>query len=79
MQENWATLISFFFSPGSDETSIEEHEAGLLLKAIYSTNVPKFVTEDIRVFEQILNDLFPGLLKPHFHDKIFQVRLVIFA
>ncbi|XP_028393421.1 dynein heavy chain 6, axonemal-like isoform X2 [Dendronephthya gigantea] len=58
--------------PGNDGRSIEEHEAGLLLKAIHSTNVPKFVTEDIRVFEQILNDLFPGLSKPHSNDKIFQ-------
>ena len=59
--------------PGREGTNIEEHEAGLLLKAIHSTNLPKFVTEDIPLFEQILADVFPGLAKPGHGDKIFQV------
>lgn len=65
---------SWFYSrPANDGSSIEEHEAGLLLKAIHSTNLPKFVTKDIPLFERIVTDLFPGLAKPTSSDKIFQV------
>lgn len=63
-----------FFRPENVGSGIVEHEASLLLKAIHSTNLPKFVTEDIPLFERILTDLFPGLTKPQDHDKIFQVR-----
>ena len=43
------------------------------MEVICSTNIPKFVTEDIPLFEQILVDLFPGLTAPSSEDKFLQV------
>lgn len=55
------------------KSNVEKEEARLLLEVICSTNIPKFVTEDIPLFEQILVDLFPGLTAPSSEDKFLQV------
>ena len=66
-------MLNILFRSPSDEFSVEKHEACLLVKAIRSTNLPKFVIEDVPVFEQILVDLFPGLMTPLSDERIFQV------
>jgi dynein heavy chain len=42
----------------------DDNEAQLMLRALREVNVPKFLKDDIPLFENIIIDLFPGVERP---------------
>jgi dynein heavy chain len=42
----------------------EEEESYILIHALTDANLPKFLAEDVPLFESILADLFPGVTPP---------------
>ena len=43
---------------------INQPEDAVLIRAMRDSNVPKFLKDDLPLFENIISDLFPGLERP---------------
>jgi len=53
----------------------EEEEAHILIHSLRDANVPKFLAEDVPLFESILADLFPGIEPPQQHLESLEVNI----
>ena len=50
----------------------EEEESFILISSLQDANLPKFLAEDVVLFEGILADLFPGVVTPQSDDVILE-------
>lgn len=41
----------------------EEQESRILMQALYDTNLPKYLKDDVVLFQNLMNDLFPNISK----------------
>ena len=51
MYDNQLTMVS------------EDQESQILMQALFDTNMPKFLKDDVVLFQNLMNDLFPNLSK----------------
>ncbi|KAL7671307.1 hypothetical protein ACOME3_006208 [Neoechinorhynchus agilis] len=51
------------------KTYPNENEESLCLKAIHDVNIPKFISEDLMLFQDILSDIFPSVRKREVDQK----------
>ena len=54
----------------------EEDEAHILIHALTDANLPKFLAEDVPLFETIMDDLFPGISAPKQDQAVLEVNLI---
>ena len=55
----------------------EVEEAQILMQALYDTNLPKFLKDDVILFQNLMNDLFPNL--PSLNKNIEAIEKSIIA
>jgi dynein heavy chain len=48
-------------------TMKDDSEEIVLLKALRDMNIPKFISDDVNLFINLLNDLFPNISYPKIH------------
>ena len=69
-------LYVYFSSDGQVKELSQEDEAHILIHALRDANIPKFLAEDVPLFNSILEDLFPGINPPEQHTGVIEVRSV---
>ena len=47
----------------SKNSITEAQEGQILMQALYDTNLPKFLKDDVLLFQNLMNDLFPDIGK----------------
>lgn len=52
---------------------MEEQESYILIHSLRDANLPKFLAEDVPLFESLLEDLFPGLKPPKLSHQALEV------
>ena len=55
----------------------EEDESHILIHSLRDANMPKFLAEDVPLFESILDDLFPGVTPPEPDQGALEVSLFL--
>lgn len=52
---------------------LSDQESYILIHALRDANVPKFLAEDVPLFESIMFDLFPGVEPPKMDNQLLEV------
>lgn len=56
----------------SEQNISEDDETQILMQSLYDTNLPKFLKEDVILFHNLMNDLFPNCEKPKKKQEIVE-------
>ena len=59
------------------EESLQTEESYILIHSLRDANLPKFIAEDVPLFESLLEDLFPGMKPPKPENIALEVGLRI--
>ena len=54
----------------------EKEESFILIHSLREANLPKFLAEDVPLFESILADLFPGVKPPDPDHGVLEVGII---
>lgn len=57
----------------------ETDESYILIHSLRDANMPKFLAEDVPLFESIVDDLFPGIVPPDRDNGSLEVRFRPFS
>ena len=68
--------IFYLFSKSKKPQFTADQESYLLIHALNDANLPKFLAEDVPLFESILADLFPGITPPQQDQTLLEVCLI---
>ena len=72
----------FFCVICRDDNSIKKltsaEESYILIHSLRDANLPKFLSEDVPLFESILADLFPGVVPPEPDQGVLEVSVNCF-
>ncbi len=55
----------------------EDDESQILMQSLYDTNLPKFLKEDVSLFHNLMNDLFPHSKKNKAKQEILEKAINI--
>ena len=69
-------LISSIPRLGNSTVLSEQQEAFILIHSLRDANLPKFLAEDVPLFESIMADLFPGISPPARDSGALEVSLI---
>jgi dynein heavy chain len=58
------------------KSEIEELEESIIVKALISCNKPKLVGQDVTIFHNLLNDLFPGTSPKEFYREDLKTAII---
>jgi dynein heavy chain len=61
-----------FMSDHHAQSITEVQESQILMQALYDTNLPKFLKDDVLLFQNLMNDLFPNLNKQNKNQEAFE-------
>ena len=65
--ETWQVQVpycDYLYSREAGKSLAAEAEAHILIHSLQDANLPKFLAEDVALFESIMADLFPGVNPP---------------
>ena len=71
-------LILHFSMEMTTNASSKVDEAYVLINAIKNANLPKFISDDVTLFEQILADIFPDAVPPSTDHVALEVSCLYF-
>ena len=66
-------VLSWNSSTGRIREINQEEESYILIHSLRDANMPKFLAEDVPLFESILEDLFPGVKLPQQDHGVLEV------
>ena len=73
-------MIFFFHSERGEKLDLTaENEAYILIHSLQDANRPKFLAEDVPLFESIMADLFPGIKPPEQDHGVLEVTHLCFT